>query len=256
LPLIVVVPDPEFRTPFAFAAEPPTADPTIATVPDPAFCTPLTPEELPPVTVPVTVPPPPAQYAAIPLELPITFPVILIVPVLTFRVPDDADPAPAAGDPVTFTVPVELLFTPKEEDDPPPVGFPVIFKVPVEVFVAPCRLPVVDDPVGLPSIVAEFPDVPEYVIHVVEPAIALPPDPESVSVIPLDSVKPPPATAVVPAVVRTVFAVRLESTVTVKPLAYTSSLISGRVPPFHVPVADQLPVATAHLSAIKTPAAH
>jgi hypothetical protein len=153
-------------------------------------------------------------------------------------------------------VPVELFTAPNDDADAPPTGFPVIFRVPELVFVAPCLLPVVAEPVGLPTIVAEFPEAPEYVTHVAEPAIALPPDPESVSVTPLDSAKPPPATAVAPAVVRTVLAVRLESTVTVKPLAYTSSSTSGSVPPFQVPVADQLPVATAHLSAIKTPAAH
>jgi hypothetical protein len=219
LPLIVIVPDEELRAPTAVAADPPTTDPTIATVPDPAFCSPLAPDAVPPVTVPVTVPPPAAQYAAIFADPAVTLPVMFSVPVLTFRVPELAEPAPVVGLPVTLTVPVELLLTPNELDPAPPVGFPVMFSVPVLVLVAPCLLPVVADPTGFPVSVAELPDVPEYVTQVVDPAIALLPDPVSVNVTPFESVNPPPATAVVPAVVLTVFAVLFESTVTVKLLA-------------------------------------
>ena len=82
-------------------------------------------------------------------------------PVVTFRVPELAEPAPAVGLPVTLTVPVELLLTPNDDDAAPPVGLPVMFSVPVLVFVAPCLLPVVADPTGLPTIVAELPVVPE-----------------------------------------------------------------------------------------------
>jgi hypothetical protein len=173
---------------------------------------------------------------------------MFIVP-LPDRAPEEAEPTPETGLPTMLRVPVELFTAPNELADAPPVGFPVMLSVPVLVFVAPWRLPVVADASGLPTNVAELPEVPEYVTHVVDPAIALLPDPVNVNVTPFASVKPPPATAVVPAVVLTVFAVRSESTVTVCPFAYTSSPTAGSVPPFQVPVADQFPVATAHRSA-------
>jgi hypothetical protein len=62
-------------------------------------------------------------------------------------------------------------------------------------------------------------------------------------------VNPPPATAVVPATIRSEFAVTDWSIATVKLFAYTSSPEAGRVPPFHVAVFDQLPFATAQRSA-------
>jgi len=98
--------------------------------------------------------------------------------------------------------------------------FPVIDKVPVEVFEIPYLAEVVElpyTPRPLPVTVKVFPDAAENERHVVEPALI---SVFTVSVLPpVDTVNDPPATAVVPAIVRSDRTVMSWSIVIAFPLA-------------------------------------
>jgi len=90
--------------------------------------------------------------------------------------------------------------------------------------------------VTLPTI---EPVVPLNVKHSELPATI--PEPLTVIVRFVEQVKFPPATAVVPAVVRKLRTVTSSSIVIVLPLAYTSSELVGLVPPFQFAAVDQFP---------------
>lgn len=226
--MFMVAPPPELTPACVDAADPPNTVPVIVTVDD------SDPRPIPGAFVP---------------DPPVTFPTTVIVDVkfselmpLAFSDPPDTFPVTVMTAPLAFTlIPVPWFEL--------PVTAPTTFRVPVPAW----KTPVPDEDGAIaPLIVVDVGDDAEYVKHVAAPATM--PLPVSVIVRAVETSNPPPAVMAGEA-----FEVlRKEPTliswfiVTVKLFEYTSSPTPGRdAPPSHVPTADQFPVATAYLVAIR-----
>ncbi len=150
---------------------------------------------------------------------PVTFPTIVMVPVLVFLHPNESVKVPPVTFPVMFTAPVEPLLHPKfcPADPPPPVTFPVIVKVP---------LPELAHPVlkaAVPAVI--FPTIDPIAGEADEKLtqVAVPANTFAVNVIPLFNVNDPPAVALPVVSLRTSATVVFTFSVIVNELAIKTS---------------------------------
>jgi hypothetical protein len=196
-------------------------------------------DPLPPVAIPVIVSVPvdtfrdPHEFK---LGPPVEFPVIIAFPEDALFNPTETDPVDPIEFPVINIDPKLLLLTPKDDDALPPVTLPVIFSVPVEVLFAPKALLTVP-PVTFPTIV---PTAGEAAVNcrqlrevVVDLFVTL-----AVSVTPDASVKMP-----VPALLTSSQVVSTSIVIVWPVLARASSPTVGTTPPVHVAPAEKLPLA-------------
>ncbi len=114
-----------------------------------------------------------------------------------------------------------MLLAPIAKPTVPPVALPVMFSVPVLALAAPCALPALPA-VTFPTMFAELPVVPLYCTQA---EALLPATQFAVSVTPFDSVKLPPAVALLALSLRTVSTVVETLTVMAKLLLCSTSLL-------------------------------